>query len=290
MTTHNFECLLFEFSEGIATLTLNRPDRMNAFGMSQSQDLISALDVTDADDSIKAVIITGAGKAFSSGADLSGGGFARERAEETGPIDKLPVARDGAGVITLRLYASRKPLIAAVNGPSVGMGATIQLGMDIRLASTEAHYHFVFGRRGIVPEGCSTYFLPRLVGIGTAMEWCASGRRVPAGEALERGLVRSLHSPEDLMPAARAIAKDMADNVAPVSMALTRQMMWRMMGASHPMEAHIAESRALHHRFRSADAREGVGAWLQRREPNFPDKVSELPDIWPGWQEPAYEA
>ena len=289
MTAPTFEALLFDVEDGVATLTLNRPDRMNAFGMTQSEDLINALDITDADDAIKAVIITGAGKAFSSGADLGGGGFARERPEETGPIENLAIARDGAGKITLRLYASKKPLIAAVNGAAVGMGATIQLGMDIRLASTEAHYHFVFGRRGIVPEGCSTFFLPRLVGIGTAMEWCATGRRVPAQEALERGLVRSLHAPDELMGAARAIAREMADNVAPVSMALTRQMMWRMMGASHPMEAHRVESLALHHRFRSADAREGVGAWLQRREPAFPDKVSELPDIWPGWIEPTYE-
>lgn len=284
-----FNCLLFDVSENIATLTLNRPDRMNAFGDTLSQDLIAALDITDADDNIRAVIITGAGKAFSSGADLTGGGFARERPADEPPIDQRPVNRDGAGVIAMRLYESRKPLIAAVNGASIGMGATLQLAMDIRVASTEAHYGFVFARRGIVPEGLSTFFLPRLVGVSTAMEWCASGRRVPAQEALERGLVRSLHAPDELMGAARTIAKEMTENAAPVSMALTRQMMWRMLGASHPMEAHQAESRALHYRFPSADAREGVGAWAQKRLPAFPDKVSELPDIWPDWVEPAFK-
>ena len=201
-------------------------------------------------------------------------------------IDRLQHARhrDGGGRLTLRIFDSLKPIIAAVNGPAVGVGATMQLAMDFRLASTEARYGFVFARRGITPEACSSWFLPRLVGLQTALEWCYTGRVFPAAEAHEKGLVRSLHAPADLLPAANALAREIADNAAPVSVALTRQMLWRMAGADHPMEAHRADSRAIQARGAASDAKEGVTSFLEKRPANFHDRVSHvLPDIWPTW-------
>ncbi|MDB5454701.1 MAG: enoyl-CoA hydratase, partial [Caulobacter sp.] len=197
--------------------------------------------------------------------------------------------RDGGGRVTLRIYDSLKPVICAVNGPAVGIGVTMQLAMDIRLASTDARFGFVFARRGITPEAASSWFLPRLVGLQTALEWCYTGRVFAAQEALERGLVRSLHAPEDLLPAARALAREIADNAAPVSVALTRQLLWRMAGAAHPMDAHRADSRAIQSRGASGDAKEGVSAFLEKRAPAYPNTVSaDLPDIWPGWSPPAF--
>jgi enoyl-CoA hydratase/carnithine racemase len=293
MTTPTFETLLYAVEDGIATITLNRPDKLNAFTTGMMVDMIAAFDATDADDAVKAVIVTGAGRGFCAGADLSGGAdtFNRntrqEAAREEGRVGGI--VRDGGGRLTLRIFDSLKPVIAAVNGPAVGVGATMQLAMDIRMASTEARYGFVFARRGLNPEACSSWFLPHLVGVQTALEWCYTGRFFPASEAKEKGLVRSLHAPEDLLPAARALAREIADNTAPVSIAITRQLIWRMAGASHPMEAHMADSRGIQLRGAQADTREGVTSFLEKRPAAFPDKVSkDLPDIWPQWTAPTF--
>ncbi|HEY2659304.1 MAG TPA: crotonase/enoyl-CoA hydratase family protein [Caulobacteraceae bacterium] len=293
MATPKFETLLFDVEDGIATITLNRPDKLNAFTTTMMLDLIAAFDATDADDQVKAVIVTGAGRGFCAGADLSSGGQTfnyAARGEAARDEAKVgDVYRDGGGRVTLRIFDSLKPVICAVNGPAVGIGVTMQLAMDIRIASTEARFGFVFARRGITPEAASSWFLPRLVGISTALEWSYSGRVFPAAEAKERGLVRSLHAPEDLLPAARAIAREIIDNTAPVSIALTRQMMWRMLGAAHPMEAHKADSRAIQARGQAEDAREGVSSFLEKRSPHYPNHVSsDLPDIWPAWTPPQF--
>ncbi|ALL14160.1 crotonase/enoyl-CoA hydratase family protein [Caulobacter henricii] len=288
MSQPTFETLLYDVEDGIATITLNRPERMNAFTARMMKDLIEVFDVTDADDDVKVVIVTGAGRAFCAGADLGAGGATFDRTSpqalerEEGKVGDI--YRDGGGRCTLRMYDSLKPIIAAVNGAAVGVGVTMQLPMDIRLASTDAKFGFVFARRGINPEAASSWFLPRLVGMQTALEWCYTGRVFGAQEALDRGLVRSLHAPEDLLPAARALAREIADNSAPVSVALTRQLLWRMAGADHPMEAHKADSRAIQARGAAADAKEGVTSFLEKRSPVYPDKVStDLPDIWPAW-------
>ena len=288
MTTPTFETLLYAVEDGVATITLNRPDRLNAFNTQMMADMIAAFDVTDADDAVRAVIVTGAGRGFCAGADLAAGGATFDYTSTTDPARLEArvngVQRDGGGRLTLRIFDSLKPVIAAVNGPAVGIGVTMQLAMDIRLASTAARFGFVFARRGITPEAASSWFLPRLVGMQTALEWCYTGRVFPAQEAFDKRLVRSLHEPEDLLPAARTLAREIADNTAPVSVALTRQMMWRMAGADHPMEAHQADSRAIQARGMSADAKEGVTSFLEKRSANYPNRVStELPDIWPNW-------
>ncbi|OHB27626.1 MAG: enoyl-CoA hydratase [Phenylobacterium sp. RIFCSPHIGHO2_01_FULL_69_31] len=289
----SFETLLYAVEDGVATITLNRPDKLNAFNTQMMKDLIAAFDETDGDDNVRAVIITGAGRAFCAGADLSAGGatfdYDKRSAEDNDARTRDGVQRDGGGLLTLRIFDSLKPVISACNGAAVGVGVTMQLAMDIRLASDTARYGFVFARRGINPEACSSWFLPRLVGMQTALEWCYTGRIFPAQEAAERGLVRSVHAPDDLLPAARAIAREIADNTAPVSVAITRQLLWRMAGASHPMEAHKADSRGIQARGRAADAREGVTSFLEKRPPNYPDKVSaDLPDIWPHWTAPTF--
>ena len=284
-----FKTLLLDVADGIATLTLNRPDRMNAFTGQMMTDIIAAFDATDANDDVRAVIVTGAGRAFCAGADLSEGAKtfdyeSRDDRPERGEKGSTEYLRDSGGRVTLRIFESLKPVIGAINGAAVGVGATMQLPMDIRLASTEARFGFVFARRGIVPEACSSWFLPRLVGVSQALEWCYSGRVFAAQEALQGGLVRSLHAPEDLMPAATAIAREIADHAAPVSVALTRQMLWRMLGADHPMEAHKIDSRAIFARGKQADAKEGVTSFLEKRPAAFPNKVSQdMPDFFPWW-------
>lgn len=291
MSTPVFETLLVTLEDGVATITLNRPDRLNAFTGQMMLDLIAAFDWTDREDTVRAVIVTGAGKGFCAGADLGAGAKtfdyeARDDRPERGDKASLDYLRDGGGRVTLRIFESLKPVIAAVNGAAVGVGATMQLPMDMRLASTDAKFGFVFARRGIVPEACSSWFLPRLVGISSALEWCYSGRVFSAQEALERGLVRSLHAPEDLLPAARALAREIADNAAPVSVALTRQMLWRMLGADHPMEAHKVDSRAIFQRGKQTDAKEGVMSFLEKRPAAFGDTVShDMPEVYPWWDE-----
>ncbi|MEI7548727.1 MAG: crotonase/enoyl-CoA hydratase family protein [Actinomycetota bacterium] len=284
----DYKQITYDVAEHIATITLNRPDRLNAFTIRMMRELLDAFDRVDADDDVRAVIVTGAGRGFCAGADLSGGGATFAKGGSDIQTD-AGVPRDGGGMVSLRIFDCLKPVIGAINGAAVGVGITMTLGMDIRLASEGAKIGFVFTRRGIQPEACSSWFLPRLVGVSQALEWCYSGRVFPAAEAHAAGLVRSLHAPDDLLPAARAIAAEIAENTAPVSIALTRQMLWRMLGESHPMAAHRAESRGLLERGRSADAAEGVTSFLEKRPPRFPEKVSDgLPDLFPGWESPSF--
>jgi enoyl-CoA hydratase/carnithine racemase len=281
-----FEQITTDVADGVLTITLNRPERLNAWTATMGRELIAAFDDADADDDVRAVIITGAGRGFCAGADLGGGAgtFDHHEREAEGPVP-----RDDGGRFTLRVFESSKPVIAAINGPAVGVGATMTLAMDMRLAAEEARMGFVFARRGIVPEACSSWFLPRTVGISRAMEWVATGRVFPAREALEAGLVRSVHPAGELLAAARSLAREIADNTAPVSVALARRMMWTMLGAEHPMLAHRADSRAMFCRGQSADAAEGITSFLEKRSPQFCDRVSDgLPDIFPGWEAPAF--
>lgn len=291
-----FETLLYDVADGVATITLNRPDRLNAFTGKMMYELIAAFDETDGDDAVKAVIVTGAGRGFCAGADLAAGGdtFNRDaQAKNEAGRDALLVGdtyRDGGGMVSLRIYESLKPVIAAVNGPAVGVGVTMQLPMDIRMASTEARFGFVFNKRGINPEAASSWFLPRLVGPSQALEWIYTGRVFPAAEALEKGLVRSVHAPDELLPAARALAREIAENTSPVSNALARQLIWRMAGAPHPMIAHRADSRAVQARGASKDAVEGVTSFLEKRPATWPNTVSaDLPDIWANWEAPEFK-
>lgn len=297
-----YEQIQYDVDDGIATITLNRPDKLNAYTIVMQNELLDAFDRIDADDDVRVVIVTGSGRGFCAGADLSAGADTfnyearADRADKQGAVnDDGSVnwsdqrVRDGGGFVSLRIYECLKPVIAAVNGPAVGVGVTMQLPMDIRLASTSARFGFVFSRRGVVPEAASSWFLPRVVGISQALEWCFSGRVFDAQEALEGGLVRSLHEPDELLPAARAIAREIADHTAPVSVALTRQMLWRMLGADHPMEAHKIDSRGIFARGRMDDAKEGVVSFLEKRKPDFPDKPSrDMPEYFPWWPEREY--
>jgi enoyl-CoA hydratase/carnithine racemase len=266
----------YEIADHIATITFDRPDQLNAFRVETMRDFIAALDRADADDDVRAVIVTGEGRAFCAGADLSAGAAAFEpmASKRNGGENRQP-PRDGGGILALRINAARKPIIGAINGAAVGMGATMTLPMDIRLASTKARFGFVFTRRGIIPEGCSSWFLPRVVGISTASEWMLTGRIVDASDAHAAGLVRSVHEPDDLLPAAHAIAREISDNTAPVSVAMTRVLLRKMLATENPYVAHDAESRGLAARSRSADAREGVASFLEKRPAVFPDTVSE---------------
>ncbi|MEO8966893.1 MAG: crotonase/enoyl-CoA hydratase family protein [Solirubrobacteraceae bacterium] len=282
------EQILVQVTDRVMEITLNRPDRLNAWTPRMGHELIAALDAADADDGVRAVIVTGAGRGFCAGADLAGGGDTFDSSRRTGADgDRMP--RDGGGELTLRVFECTKPVIAAVNGPAVGVGATMTLPMDIRLAAPEARFGFVFARRGIVPEAASSWFLPRVVGISRAMEWVATGRVFGAEEALAAGLVRSVHPAGELLETARALAREIADHTAPVSVAIARRLMWQMLGAEHPMLAHRADSRAMFSRGRSADAREGVTAFLQKRPAEFPDRITDgLPELRPGWLPPEF--
>jgi enoyl-CoA hydratase/carnithine racemase len=296
----NFETILVEVDDRIQTITLHRPDKLNAFTGTMMNELIAAFDLADKNDDVRAIIVTGAGRAFCAGADLSAGADTFDQAKREGR--RAPrktdddnddysdeAIRDGGGRVTLRIFESLKPVIAAINGPAVGIGATMLLPMDIRLASEEARIGFVFSRRGIVMEACSSWFLPRLVSMQQACEWVYSGRVFPASEALAGGLVKEVLPAAELLPRARAIAKEIADNTAPVSIALMRQMMWRMLGADHPMEAHKIDSRGIFTRGKSADVREGVSAFLEKRPARFGDRVSrDMPPYFPWWQERKY--
>lgn len=299
MPGFSFDTIQLEVADGIATITLDRPARMNAFTGQMMADLIAAFDATDADDAVRAVIVTGAGKAFCAGADLAEGAatfdYARHRdggpVQADGSVDFAHEGvRDSGGRVTLRIFDSLKPVIGAINGAAVGIGATMLLPMDFRVASDTARFGFVFARRGIVPEAASSWFLPRLVGIGQALEWCYSGKVFGADQALAGGLVHAVHAPGDLLPAARALALDLTAHSAPVSVALTRRMLWSMMGAAHPMDAHRLDSRAVWLRGGGTDAKEGVMSFLEKRDAVFTDRVSEewpRVDGWfdaPGWR------
>ncbi len=288
----DFEQITTELSDRVLIITLNRPERLNAWTPTMAEELIEAFDRADADDEVRVIIITGAGRGYCAGADLAAGGqtFDHRQRETAASVPAGSIPRDGGGRFVLRVFASTKPVIAAINGPAVGVGATMTLPMDIRLAAEDARIGFVFARRGIVPEACSSWFLPRVVGISRAMEWVATGRVFSAREGLEGGLLRSLHPAGELLDAAHDLAREIAENTAPVSVALARRMLWTMLGAEHPMLAHRADSRGMFYRGQSADASEGVTSFLQKRPALFTDRVSNgLPDILPGWTAPEFE-
>ncbi len=283
----SFEEIRYEVADNVGVITLNRPDRLNAFTPTMMAELLEAFDRSDADDEVRAVIVTGEGRGFCAGADLAGGGETFDWRKRQADGEAVP--RDGGGRVTLRIFESTKPVIAAINGPAVGVGITMTLPMDIRLVADGAKIGFVFARRGIVPEAASSWFLPRLVGIAQAMEWVATGRVFDAQEALAGGLVRSVHAPDELLGAALALAREIADNAAPVSVALARRLMWNMLGAAHPMDAHRADSRAMFSRGQSADAREGVTSFLEKRAAAYPDRVGDgLPELFPDRPAPEF--
>src|SRR5436305_913194 len=250
----DYEEILYDVDGPVLTITLNRPDKLNAFTFTMMKELLDGFDRADADDDVRAVMVTGAGRGFCAGADLAAGDGTFDYRDSSGQEARLEDARDGGGLVALRIFESKKPVIAAVNGPAVGVGVTMTLPMDVRLASENARFGFVFARRGLVPEAASSWFLPRVVGISKAMEWVMTGRVFPAAEALAGGLVRSVHDPDELLPAARGLAEEVADNTSPVAVALSRQMLWRMLGAAHPLTAHKVDSRHLWERGRTAAA------------------------------------
>ncbi|MFK7843103.1 MAG: crotonase/enoyl-CoA hydratase family protein [Sphingorhabdus sp.] len=284
--------ILYDVADNIATITINRPEKMNAFTGTMIKEMTDAFDRIDADDDVRAVVVTGAGeRAFCAGADLTPEDGKKPFASNE-PVDDYsdPRVRDGGGLLILRIYQCLKPVIGAINGVAVGVGATMLLPMDMRLASETARFGYVFARRGIAPDGAASWFLPNLVGRAQALEWCLTGRVFDAEEALNGGLVRSLHKPEELLPAAYALAREIVDNTAPVSIAVTRQMLWQLPSENHPMEAHKVDSRIIFNRAKSDDAKEGIASFLEKRSPSYPDKVStDLPDTFPWWEEPVYK-
>ena len=292
-----YEQITYEVRDQILTITLNRPEKLNAFTATMQRELIDAFDNADRDDGVRAIIVTGGGRACCAGADLSSGADTFDRDARRGPVRRLaggkvdysdPQVRDGGGQVTLRIFKCLKPVIAAVNGPAVGIGVTMQLAMDIRIASEAARFGFVFSQRGIVPEAASSWFLPRIVGISQALEWCYTGRVFPAQEALAGRLVSKVVPADELLATARSLASEIA-KTAPVSVALIRQMMWRMLGADDPMEAHKVDSRGIYTRGRSEDVKEGVVAFLEKRPAQFKNKVSsDMPDYFPWWDERDY--
>jgi enoyl-CoA hydratase/carnithine racemase len=300
MTYGPYEQIAVAVDHNILTLTLNRPEKLNAFTARMMSEMIDVFTKVNTDDEVGAVIVTGAGRAFCAGADLSGGASTFDattnparKERDAGPVDSVDWSdervRDGGGRVTLAIFECLKPVIAAVNGPAVGIGVTMQLAMDIRIAANEARFGFVFARRGIVPEAASSWFLPRLVGISQALDWCYSGRVFDVQEALRAGLVSEVVEQAALLARARAIARGIIDHTAPVSIALIRQMMWRGLGMDHPMEAHKIDSRGIYARGASADVREGVSSFLEKRPPNFPMKVSDgMPRYFPWWEEKKY--
>lgn len=284
-----FKQILYQVTDGILTITLNRPHKLNAFTHRMRDELIDAFDRADADDKVRAIIITGAGRAFCAGADLSMGTSTFDYAAR-GDEKDVSSHRDGGGKVTLRIFNLLKPVIAAINGPAVGIGATMTLPMDLRLAAADARLGFVFTRRGIVPEACSTWFLPRIVGINQALDWVLSGRIFKAQEAREAGLIQKVCPAENLMSAAIESAQEIAANTSAVSVALARQMLWRMQGASHPMIAHRVESCAIYETGRSADAREGINSFLEKRPAHFTNRPSsDMPDFFPWEDEPSFK-
>ncbi len=288
----DYKCIRYELAGPILTITLNRPDRMNAFTTRMALELVDAFDAADADDMVRAIVVTGEGRAFCAGADLSRGADtfnADANPEDPQPEGESP-PRDTGGLVALRIYECKKPVIGAINGAAVGIGATMTLPMDIRLAADTARFGFVFARRGIVPEAASSWFLPRVVGISQALEWCMRGDVFQADEARDGGLVKALYPADELLPAAYKLAHSMVDETAPVSVALTRQMLWRMLGADHPMAAHKIDSAGIYHRGKAADAQEGVQSFIEKRPANFPDRVSEnMPGYFPWWEGPDYK-
>jgi len=284
-----FEQIRYDSVDGVATVTLNRPEKLNAVTSALLRELIAAFDEADADDAVRAVIVTGAGRAFCAGADLSAGTQTFDRSKRQRP-ETEGEHRDGGGLVALRIYDMKKPVIAAINGPAVGFGVTMTLPMDIRIASSSARMGFVFARRGVVPEACSTWFLPRLVGMQRAAEWVYTGRVFGAEEALAGGLVSRVVPPDALLPTALALAREIADNTSAVSVALARQMMWKLLGTDHPMEGHRLDSRGMDWTGSSADAREGIASFLEKRAPRFTLKPSrDMPPFYPWWSDRSFE-
>ena len=283
----SFETLIYDLDDGIVTVTLNRPERLNAVNGTMIRELVEVIDRFDADNEARVMVVTGTGRAYCAGADLGAGGNAFNADAGYGGGQLSP---DGGGLVTLRLYDCTKPVIAAINGPAVGFGITMTLAMDIRIAADDARMGFVFSRRGIVPEACSSWFLPRIVGIAQALAWAYSGKVFPATEALAKGLVSSLHPRAELLPAAYAIARELRDNTSSVSLALIRQMMWKMLGADHPMEAHKLDSRGVFATGKSADAKEGVSSFIEKRQATYPGRVPrDLPAFMPWWTPRKFE-
>jgi len=281
-----FETIIYEIEDSILTITLNRPERLNAFTGQMMKDLIIAFDTASKDDAVRVIIVTGSGRGFCAGADLSAGGtnfnIDTKKSDTEEDLERI---RDGGGRTTLAIFDCDKPVIGAINGPAVGVGVTMTLPMDIRIASDQAKFGFVFARRGLVPEAASSWFLPRIVGISKALEWTYSGKVFSAEEALDGGLVRSIHPPEELLNVAKDIAQEIIENTSPVSVSMTRHMLWKMLGADHPMEAHKVDSRAIYELGKGKDVAEGVNSFLEKRPPNFPSKVSEdMPKFYPWWE------
>ena len=292
--TTDFQQIAYDVADGVATITLDRPDRLNAFTVRMQRELCAALDEVDADPDVRVVVVTGRGRGFCAGADLGGGGDSFDHGSDLAAKSGVVAEADGrhrdeGGIVALRFFQCTKPVIGAINGPAVGVGITMTLPFDVRMASTTAKVGFVFARRGIIPEACSSWFLPRVVGISQAMEWCATGRVFGAEEALAGGLVRSIHDPEDLLPAAYALATEIASSTSAVSVAVTRALMWRMLGEPHPMSAHRVDSALMDQIGRGNDVREGVLSFLEKRPPEFPDRVpADLPSDYPWWTEPEF--
>tara|TARA_B100000959_G_C14898307_1_gene589731 strand:- start:173 stop:1042 length:870 start_codon:yes stop_codon:yes gene_type:complete len=281
-----FANILYELEDGILTITLNRPEMLNAFNGGMMSDLMAAFDEADEDDDVQAIVITGAGRGFCAGQDLSAGEKTWEGHEERLAETELG---DGGGELSRRLFRSLKPIIVAFNGPAVGVGITFTLAADIRIAAPGVKLGFVFAARGIVPEGCSSWFLPRLVGISKALEWCYSGRIFQSEEALEAGLLRSIHDKDELLTAARDLAKELVSGSSRVSVTVLRHMMWRMLGAPDPINAHWVDTAGINALATSADAKEGINAFLEKRDPDFPGRVStDLPAFFPWWEEPKF--
>jgi enoyl-CoA hydratase/carnithine racemase len=282
----DFTQILYEVENKICTITLNRPDRMNAWTHTMKDEMVAAFDMADKDDDVRVIIVTGAGKAYCAGADLDRDNF--EKLRKRSPQGEIH--RDTAGELTLKIFDVRKPVIAAINGAAVGVGTTMTLAMDIRLASEKAKMGLIFNRRGLVPEGCCTWFLPRIMGFSKAAEWIYTGDVLSAREALAGGLVSQVYPPDELLPAARELAGRIAEKTSALSTAFARQMLWKGMSLDHPMEAHIIESRCLNHMFLSEDVKEGVESFFDKRPPRFPLKASaDMPDFYPWWDEHPYD-
>ena len=282
----NFKTIKIEQHENIAVLILNRPKKLNAFTFLMLNELLSAFDAIEADDSLKAVVISGSGRGFCAGADLSSGKDTFNPSYDTFGVKEDDFRRDAGGILTLRMYKFLKPIIFACNGPAVGVGASMQLAGDIRIASENARFGFVFANRGIVPDACSSWFLPKIVGISKALELTFSGRIIESQEALDISLISSIHKSKNLINDAINIAQRLVENSAPVSIAITRQMLWRSFGQSDPYDAHIIESKAMDSRGASDDAKEGVNSFLEKRSANFVNKItSDMPNFFPWWED-----
>jgi enoyl-CoA hydratase/carnithine racemase len=287
----SFTEILYEVDGPAAIVTLNRPERLNAFTGTMQQELVQAFDMADADDTVRGVIVTGAGRGFCAGADLgSGGDTFNYDARGSAPAAPKQAPRDGGGIVTLRIFDSKKPVIGAINGPAVGVGLTMTLPMDVRFVADTAKLGFVFAGRGIAPDAAASWFLPRIVGISQALEWVLTARVFPAQEALDAGLVKQVLPAADVLPAARALVDEIARGSAPVSAVVSRGLLWHMLGSDHPMAAHRADSAAIFDLGRKADSKEGVMAFLEKRAPDWKLKPShDLPSTYPWWDDPTYE-